>query len=235
MGCTRLSGAATPDRPCRIDAKNNLPRKKGFVAITGANFDYNPDNSARYSAILQGYQNQLANYQQNAQQVQQMYANMSNLYSGYGGAQQTALAKQYAANQAQAQQSLISRGLGNTTTLDASNRGINYDYANSLQNLNNNLIQGQLGIMGQAAGTAQTQAQDISQLQGLPLQAQTNLLNQKYGIEAQYGASAALQGQNAVYGVNNQSYLNQQNFNNQMIAQQQQQAYQNSYASNYGY
>lgn len=49
--------------------------------------------------------------------------------------------------QAQAQQSLISRGLGNTTILDAANRGVQSDFQRQLLDVNERVAQQRAGII----------------------------------------------------------------------------------------
>lgn len=124
---------------------NNFAARNAQYAAQTANDKANKDSLAQYQKLLQ--------------QAQQTTQNVGSLY---GQAQQSVQnvgdqAKQRAGQQnqqqlAQAQQSLISRGLGNTTVLDSANRGINSDYAMNLGDIDEQQARLRSGLLTQQAG-----------------------------------------------------------------------------------
>lgn len=88
-------------------------------------------NKANYGNVLKGYQDTSEGMAANQGQIAQGYAGLDQrVLSGIdqiGGARRNEIADQYRAAQGNATQSLISRGLGNSTVVDSVNRGLQYD------------------------------------------------------------------------------------------------------------
>ena len=110
-----------------------------------------------YESVMSGYANQLADYKQRYADINSKYNQLFKQQSAYGAAAQNALDRQYGAQAGATQQSLVSRGLGNTTVLDSAQRGLTYDKASAglqlndfLLNRQNQIVQGQLGYMANA-------------------------------------------------------------------------------------
>lgn len=121
-------------------------------------------NSQNYSNILQGYSN-LAQAQYQAQQpIQQGYNQLTqDVLSGIqdvGKSQNQDILDQYAQQSGQASQSMISRGLSNTTARDAVQRGLMLDKTKAQNNLQNQIAQLRAGYQSnlgsQALGYANT-------------------------------------------------------------------------------
>ena len=208
----------------------------------GSPYGYTQENLNRYNEILQGYQKQQAVFNQQSGQIAQSYQDMLNTYMGQGESQRVALGQQYARQAADTQQSMISRGLGNTTLLDTAQRGVGYDYANSQIALNDTLARGANEIQMAGLGYLQNAQQGYAGLVGNQLGFQGQAFGQKYGAEAQYGFQSLL-GQEA-YGYNkalaqqsagNQQYLQQLQNQQAMQMQRSQQSYGDYMQQKYGY
>lgn len=104
------------------------------------------ENAERGRAILAGYDQQIANNRGLAD-AQMGYVD------AYGTSQQAALDQQLAQQKAQARQSAIKRGLGNTTIQNALDRGVNADYARSKMQLQDQLLQNRLNQQQTNIGT----------------------------------------------------------------------------------
>src|ERR1043166_8779048 len=99
-----------------------------------------------YAQTLAGYDQQIKYAEGSRNDINKAYMNMYNEQAGYGKSQELALNQDYARQAAAMQQSMMDRGLVNTTVLDSAQRGVNYDRANSLLSLQDQLAQRQLGI-----------------------------------------------------------------------------------------
>lgn len=119
-------------------------------------------NKALYSNILGGYQQTMAN-QVGAQAniaggYGQLYNNVLGGISNIGASQGQAIEDVYAQQKGQAQQSLTSRGLGNTTVSDSVQRGLGLDKSKAQIALANQMAQttagyqSQLGLAGLGYG-----------------------------------------------------------------------------------
>lgn len=95
------------------------------------------ENAQRGQAILSGYGQRIANNRGFADQQMGMI-------DSYGNSQRLALDQQRQAQMANARQSAMSRGLGNTTIQDSLNRGVNADYARNQLGLTDQLLQNRL-------------------------------------------------------------------------------------------
>lgn len=115
-------------------------------------------NKANYQNILAGYNGTMQQQQSRQQGISAGYGQLTGdvmgLIAGTDSAQRQAIADQYQANRGQASQSLIDRGLGNTTVQSAVDRGLQYDRSKSEVNLSNQFAQlnaqyrTQLGLAG---------------------------------------------------------------------------------------
>lgn len=124
-------------------------------------------NQAMYNNIMSGYQQVLAQQQQAQQRIGEGYSSLYNdvtgKISGIGQARDQSIIDQYRAAQGKSTQSLIDRGLGNSTVLTAANRGLGLDREKAL-NENSERTAGlsaqymsQLGLAGLSEGArAQT-------------------------------------------------------------------------------
>lgn len=119
-------------------------------------------NQANYGNIMAGYQQVMGN-QVGAQGAIQggysdLYNNVIGGIQGIGASQHQAIEDAYAQNAGQARQGLISRGLGNTTVMDSTNRGLILDKQKANVALSNQIAQttagyqSQLGLSGLAYG-----------------------------------------------------------------------------------
>jgi hypothetical protein len=151
-----------------------------------ATFGYNAANDATYKNILAGYQAQANAFNAASSATNNGYAQMINDNQRVGESDRLALSQQFERQSANAQQSAISRGMGNTNVLDSMQRGINSDMANATIGLNDSLYRRQtdlqnqqLAFQGQAA-----QAQAGIGMQSLGFQGES--LGQRYGAEANY-------------------------------------------------
>src|SRR5437868_6690066 len=88
-------------------------------------------NKALYNDILQGYQQLMSGQQQAQGGIQQGYGQLSNDVMGtianVGGAAKQNIADVYAQQGGSMQQSMVNRGLGNTTVTDSMQRGLTLD------------------------------------------------------------------------------------------------------------
>ncbi len=212
-----------------------------------ATFGYNPDNQQNYDNVLQGYRDMISSFSGNGGVVDRGYQNMINGYANdFGAGQRNQLALQRDQNMGNAQQSAISRGLGNTTTLDALTRGVNSDYGNSLLNLNDQIATNKAGMQQNYLNWAADANKSVLGIQGAQQDFMGGAFNQKYGAGAQYASQAALQSQGAQSNFDLQSMLTKANANNSQFLQSQQLGnalqmqknqfnFQNAYADKYGY
>lgn len=159
-------------------------------------------NKAMYGDIMAGYQQTSAN-QVNAQNAlaggyTSLYNNVLGGIQGIGASQQQAIQDTYAQQRGSADQSLISRGLGNTTVRDSVQRGLTLDegkaniaLANQIAALNAG-YQSNLGLAGLNYGNqaaAQNTGQANSQLGFM------NSITAKYPDAGQYNSLFSQQGQ----------------------------------------
>lgn len=128
-------------------------------------------NQAMYGNILSGYQQVMGN-QVGAQQA--IGAGYNNLYNtvtqgiqGIDASQRQALADTYAQQKGQARQGLVSRGLGNTTVVNAAERGLALDKAKADIALSNQTAALQAGYQSQLglAGLGQQNAANLQNTQ----------------------------------------------------------------------
>lgn len=199
------------------------------IGDTGLGMAY---NNAYASALAQNqklYSDILAGYQEGAARSGERQAGIQGLISGIGSDQQQLLANQYAKQQGASTQNLISRGLGNTTVVDAVRRGNTQTYDLAQNNLANQIAQTRAGYLGQA-DTSQTN-QQMQKLNWM------NTIQAPYPNAGQYAAIAQQQGQQQAAARNyaqQQQLLQQQRAANQInqtqydaAILQQQQAYRN--------
>lgn len=86
-------------------------------------------NESRYNQILAGYNNLAAVQSANIAGYKDYYRQIKEALANVGDSQRIQLGQEFARRGGQAQQSLVDRGLGNTTVLDAATRGVGYDQA----------------------------------------------------------------------------------------------------------
>ena len=102
-------------------------------------------NQANYSNILSGYQSSQQAQQAMQQGIQQGYSTLSKnvlgTIKGIDQSQRQAIADAYAQQSGSAAQSLIDRGLGNTTVANAVQRGLSFDKAKADIALSNQMAQ----------------------------------------------------------------------------------------------
>jgi uncharacterized membrane protein YgcG len=111
-----------------------------------------------YNTILGGYNTALAQQQANQQNIMAGYNSLQSTVlgdiAGAGRARSQEIADQYTARAGQEMQSLISRGLGNTTVQSSVGRGLTYDQTKSQNQLAEQVAmqraqyQSQLGLAG---------------------------------------------------------------------------------------
>jgi hypothetical protein len=174
-------------------------------------------NQQNYNNILQGYQQTQAQQQAAQQGVQQGYGNLSGAVlggiQGIGASRSQDIASDYARQSGAAAQSLISRGLGNTTIQDSVQRGLAFDKSRADTTLANQMAglqagyQSQLGLAGLGyAGQAAAQNTDQANRQlgwmnsvnaGYPDASLYARLAQMYGA-GQVGAADRQQQQDAL-------------------------------------
>lgn len=206
-----------------------------------------------YAQTIAGYNQQYNTALAAKSKIDTGYNDLYNQQAGYGASQELALNQDYARQLDASQQSMVNRGLGNTTVLDSAARGINYDRANSMLTLKDQLLQrqnairqaqfgydasansglsgiqgGQVGYMGTAQQNTQAQAAQASlaaQQNAQQLAAQQALAQQQYGFQRNAAAE----------GFGYQTQLNNQGYNNQLGTMNQQ--YQNTRAlqNEFGY
>jgi hypothetical protein len=115
-------------------------------------------NQQNYQNVLQGYQQTLRDQQAAQQPILQGYRDLQSQVAGtiqgVDQSQRQAIADTYAQQRGQASQSLISRGLGNTTVQDAVNRGLTLDEQKAGVALSNQMAQLQAGYQSQLGGAA---------------------------------------------------------------------------------
>jgi len=159
-------------------------------------------NEAQYGNILQGYQQTLGN-QVNAQQALQggytgLYNNVMGTIQGIGASQSQNIQDVYAQQQGQMQNSMINRGLGNTTVMDSAQRGLTADQTKAQTALANQMAQltagyqSNLGLAGLNYGNQanmQNSAQANQQLGWM------NSIQAPYPNAAQYTGLYQQQGQ----------------------------------------
>lgn len=169
-------GGALPFAPSPgMDFSGN-PASLGAEYTTGYNQAVN-FNAANYNNILAGYGNVLGNLGPSFGGITAGYGKLSgdvmNTISGLGTNQQQAINDQYTAMQGRATQDLISRGLGNSTVVQSTQRGIGLDQAKASNDLTQQIAglkagyQSQIGLAGlqqQMQAAAQLAAAQQAQL-----------------------------------------------------------------------
>ncbi len=170
--------------------------------LAGGPPSYTDDQN--YNAIVAGYQNQLNQFTGRANNVYGGYdalrGNVMGLLQNADESQRIQLANQYQQQLGQSQQSLMNRGLGNSSILDSMQNGINMGY-NQAQ-------------IGEANAFAQTRANMLSGLGQAQLGYQANAMNQTAGLQAgQLAFQGGAYGQQQ--GYNFQQAMQQQQFQNQ--------------------
>lgn len=200
-----------------------------------ATFNYNPANDKAYQAILDGYKTQQAIFDNKAAGVAQGYQAMIDSNRSVGESDRLALYQKSERDAAAAQQSMVSRGLGNTSALDSAQRGIKYDTENLNINLNDSIAKRQTDLQQSYLGFQSQAASQSAALGSQSLDYQGQALGQRYGAEANYVSQVDLANQQAKLGYTNQSALaaNQQNYALQTMRAQQQ--FQDSQQAKYGY
>jgi hypothetical protein len=107
-------------------------------------------NLERYQNILAGYTNRATQYQNQWTNLNTQYGERKDRIMGYldglGGTSRQAIADRYAQEQGRAQQSLRSRGLGNTTVGDSVSRGLLYDRNKAEMALDESLTLQRMGL-----------------------------------------------------------------------------------------
>ncbi len=144
----------------------SLPAEQSSVQapVYGRAYD---ENLQRYNATLAGYQAQQNAYNAATGKINTGYTGMVNAAKGLGQTQMMQVQQNYQRQEAQNAQSLMSRGLGNSSVIDSTNRGTAYDQQMAqlgVQDQVNQNVQGiqaqQLGYRAQAqSGLANLQAQ----------------------------------------------------------------------------
>lgn len=208
----------------------------------GITYGYSNDPFAQstnaYNEAMQGYGNQQAAYQQGTAGILGGFNSMITRQQGIGDAQRTSLNQQYDRQGAQQQQSMVSRGMGNSTVLDSAERGVNYDRANSQIGLQDSLNQRVNDINTNKLNYQASAQQGLAGLQGQQIgfqdQAQQNYQQQAVQwamAREQQKSQALLQSQS----LNNQyqNQFNQHQYNLQ--AMDHQAGIQDAYQSKYGY
>jgi len=198
-------------------------------------FQYNQANDKAYQDILAGYKAQQAQLTDYSSKINNNYSQMIADNRNVGESDRFNLQRQYEMADAAMQQSLVSRGLGNTTVLDSAKRGNMYDYQNSLVGLNDSLYRRQTDLQNQQLGFQQQAAAGIANIGMAGLGYQGDALAQRYGAEANYVSQAGLQEQGSRLGLNAQTTLNQQQAQYQMNMLQQQQRYDDYKQRTYGF
>lgn len=159
-------------------------------------------NKQNYANILAGY-NQTMQSQQSAQQgisagYGQLSGDVMGLIAGTDSAQRQAIADQYQANRGQASQSLIDRGLGNTTIQSSVDRGLQYDRTKADTNLSDQFAQLNAQYRTQL-GLAGLDYQNQANMQNTALASQQfgfmNSVNAQYPNASQYANLAMMKGQ----------------------------------------
>lgn len=129
--------------------------------MTGAPTGYQDmlkKSQQQYAGIMAGYQNALAGQQKRSQRIAQGYnqlqAGVLGQLQGAGNARSQQIADYYTAQAGQQNQSLINRGLGNTTVASSVGRGLAYDQTKAQTALSNDVAQNfakyqsELGLAG---------------------------------------------------------------------------------------
>lgn len=182
-------------------------------------------NKQLYGDILGGYQQTAQNIADKGNLISQGYGQLGGdvqgLISGIGSDQRQLLANQYAANQGASKQSLISRGLSNSTVADSVSRGNTQSYDLAQNNLANQIAQTKAGYMSNI-GQAGLNYQGQSNQQGMGLSQDQlhwmNTISAPYPNSGQYSDLARQQG--AVQQAAQSSY--QQQLQQQQAYRQQQ-------------
>ena len=199
------------------------------------NFAYNTANEKSYQDIMSGYRNQLSAFESRMNNVNQSYTDMVRSAQGIGESDRLNLMRQYDQQAAAQQASLVSRGLGNTSVLDANMRAVDYDRTLAAINLGDVNQRRILDIQNQQLGMQAQMAGQYAQMQGGMMNFDQQALQQRYGAEAGYLSQYDLQNQQGRLGLQNQTQLNYQNAMNQQMLAQQQQQFQDYMSSKYGY
>lgn len=145
-----------------------------------------------YREILAGYQASANQFNAVSGGINAGYLKMIADNQNIGESDRTALRQQYAKAGGNIQQSLVSRGMGNTGVLTSAQRGLEYDKANATTALNDSVARRQQALMGQYLGyNAQyaAQAADIAQRQ---MGFQGSVLGQRYSSEVGLANQKAL-------------------------------------------
>ena len=185
-----------------------------------ATFGYSPANDQTYKQILAGYQAQANAFNGDWNRVNNGYQTMINDNEAYGKSQRQELNDFWMQKGDQMQQSMVARGMGNTSSLDSAQRGVAYDQYKSGLALDDSILarktdlqNAQLQYKGQAA-----QIQSGIGMQGLAYQQEA--LGQRYGAEANYVSQLDLGNVLASNQQNQQSLANQYAMQSQLRSQQ---------------
>lgn len=142
------AAAAAPLAGPPDQARAALPGAYLAAAQTAQQF-----NQQGYLNVLKGYQDTLAGQTDALDAVGRGYSDLSARVlaglEGAGAAERTRIGDRYARDVAAAGQSLVSRGLGNSTVVDAANRGIGAERDRSLLDLADRLMQQRAGYTAQ--------------------------------------------------------------------------------------
>ncbi len=149
-------------------------------------------NQAMYNNVLQGYQQTMAKQTSAQDAIAGGYSNLYNTVlggiQGIGASQQQNIQDTYAQQKGATQQSMVSRGLGNTTVSDSAQRGLTLDEQKAQIALQNQLAQLQAGYQS-SLGLAGLNQANTANMQN------TGLAGQQLGwmnsVTAQYPNTAA--------------------------------------------
>lgn len=207
------------------------------------------DADQLYLNTMGAYENRYKNFYNDREAINQRWEQLLSQQAGFGESEKARLHREFAKQQGEMQQSMVNRGLGNTTVLDSAARGIGYDEELAGLSLNDQLLQrqnairqnqlnwqtqasAQLGAYGgeqlqyMGANQQNTQAQQVqAQLQAQQIQAQL----QQTRLQTQAQTEAAR------IGVSNQAALSQQQYQQQIGLQNNQYGNQRNLQSEFGY
>lgn len=184
-------------------------------------------NQNVYDLTLGQYGNAYRRLDETQQAIDQMQRNMYGTVMGTldnaGAAAGQEITDQYAAQRGNAQQSLLSRGLGNTTVRDSVERGLTYDESKSRVNLANQIAAQRAGYQTHFADLGVEAAQRYAQQYGGIAQATAgytgnygNMLTQLANSNANNAANIA----QGYVGMNMNAAQSAQNAQNAFQSQQ---------------
>lgn len=128
-----------------LDAEN-YKRNQAAKALQASQAQANADENDKYNRLLasiSGLQGQIGN----------TYGQAQSALEGVGTSARQRIADQQAQQSAASDQSLISRGLGNTTVVNANRRGIASDAERANQSIDEQVASMKSGLLTQRAGS----------------------------------------------------------------------------------